>query len=574
MNRSWWELEIGLRTFVEEACSLNKTYFVAVEVNKNIVERWLITGIWGATFGSLQKSCSRKSVRYWQTRQDSMASDLSNVISLVSQLATQMQQNTLAIQQLQGLLQTGTNSQLSPFSYQTILQQQPQVPNFSPSLSQSNLSPSIANLLLPANNSQYMYVPNIGQLNNNTSAALNHAQQIVQNGQLPISQQQSLNLNNIAGSLHQHKRMKRMRSFPDITDQANIIKANMKQPNTVHGGYVALAQLAHAPNVDDVVGKNQDMAETRGQGDMRIAKQANFLTPQLVAANTSTVDVNKLKSQNNNQDEEVIYDEDVFAQLWPEIRQNGVNNIQQDDGSGSLSSRESDGAGNNSSLNQQGGIVRTSSVRKNSQGLVRLEGMKYHCGKDLTYTVIKRYFDRSLKQAAADLGVCPTTLKRACRRIGIHRWPARQVRKMYKTIQEYTHISEQEKLKLRDQLDEQVKSHLLVHGQLACGVQLVENSFVEGNSLGEAAQAGEEGTVSGGKALQTLQVTPPEQKLQTPYIDVQTVEQSNWVSNQLDDLLQNGFTETLQEITNQDATKDLSKKHSIEDAGNAQLIQN
>eukprot|EP01025_Chloroclados_australasicus_P052800 TRINITY_DN6169_c0_g1_i9.p2 TRINITY_DN6169_c0_g1~~TRINITY_DN6169_c0_g1_i9.p2 ORF type:complete len:188 (+),score=9.38 TRINITY_DN6169_c0_g1_i9:95-658(+) len=181
MNRSWWELEIGLRTFVEEACSLNKTYFVAVEVNKNIVERWLITGIWGATFGSLQKSCSRKSVRYWQTRQDSMASDLSNVISLVSQLATQMQQNTLAIQQLQGLLQTGTNSQLSPFSYQTILQQQPQVPNFSPSLSQSNLSPSIANLLLPANNSQYMYVPNIGQLNNNTSAALNHAQQIVQN---------------------------------------------------------------------------------------------------------------------------------------------------------------------------------------------------------------------------------------------------------------------------------------------------------------------------------------------------------------------------------------------------------
>ena len=51
---------------------------------------------------------------------------------------------------------------------------------------------------------------------------------------------------------------------------------------------------------------------------------------------------------------------------------------------------------------------------------------KMGSGKHLTYQDLEKHFGVGLKQAAAALGICPTTLKRACRRNGIDRWPNRQ----------------------------------------------------------------------------------------------------------------------------------------------------
>ena len=42
---------------------------------------------------------------------------------------------------------------------------------------------------------------------------------------------------------------------------------------------------------------------------------------------------------------------------------------------------------------------------------------------------LQSHFGVGLKEAAARLGICPTTLKRACRRHGIQRWPRRQLQK-------------------------------------------------------------------------------------------------------------------------------------------------
>lgn len=40
---------------------------------------------------------------------------------------------------------------------------------------------------------------------------------------------------------------------------------------------------------------------------------------------------------------------------------------------------------------------------------------------------VQAYFGYGLRDAAQRLNICPTTLKRACRRHGIQRWPRRQI---------------------------------------------------------------------------------------------------------------------------------------------------
>jgi len=53
-------------------------------------------------------------------------------------------------------------------------------------------------------------------------------------------------------------------------------------------------------------------------------------------------------------------------------------------------------------------------------------------GKRLTFKELQACFGVGLKEAAAQLGICPTTLKRACRRNGVSRWPSRQISKLSK----------------------------------------------------------------------------------------------------------------------------------------------
>jgi hypothetical protein len=55
-------------------------------------------------------------------------------------------------------------------------------------------------------------------------------------------------------------------------------------------------------------------------------------------------------------------------------------------------------------------------------------------GKRLRFEDLQAQFGLGLKEAAANMGICATTLKRACRRHGIKRWPRRQIAKLSKAL--------------------------------------------------------------------------------------------------------------------------------------------
>lgn len=84
-------------------------------------------------------------------------------------------------------------------------------------------------------------------------------------------------------------------------------------------------------------------------------------------------------------------------------------------------------------------------------------------GKRLTYRDLEAHFGHGLKDAARRLGICPTTLKRACRRNGITRWPSRQISKLLKVWKQMGYKGEPPSWLLQNAISGNLRSENLAY---------------------------------------------------------------------------------------------------------------